>query len=420
MVRSIKEKLVNLLKGGFFHIFAGNTLVKMISFISSIVIVRLVDKNDYAYLTYADNLYSYVIAFAGLGMTSAILKYCATAKTKEEDKAYFEFAMKYGTLFETVLSVVVVVYVRLIDIPFPNASGVVYSLVLYPILNNVLNTIMGYLRAHGENEAYAKTAVIQTVIVFLCSVAFVLLIGVQGIAIARYIAITIAILAVLNVLKRNVSGVISKKLDSAEIKAFMVMSVSLMLSNLFSLIMPINEMTLVNELLRDEVITANYKIAIMIPGQLAFVTQSIVIYYFTIVAKTENRKSVWEISKKVGIMTAILIAIITFIGAILSPYIIRIVYGSRYEDATALSTVFWIVYALNAGIRMVPMNFLPAIGIAKFNAIMAAISCVVHWIITYFAISQFGIWGAGIATGFVYIISGIVYWIYYRKKCLYN
>lgn len=48
------------------------------------------------------------------------------------------------------------------------------------------------------------------------------------------------------------------------------------------------------------------------------------------------------------------IGIITVAGAVLSPYIIRIVYGSRYEDATALSTVFWIVYAFNAGIRMVP------------------------------------------------------------------
>ena len=51
---------------------------------------------------------------------------------------------------------------------------------------------------------------------------------------------------------------------------------------------------------------------------------------------------------------------------------------------------------------------------------MAAISCGLHLIITYFAISQFGIWGAGIATGFVYVVSGVVYWVYYRKKCLYD
>ena len=94
--------------------------------------------------------------------------------------------------------------------------------------------------------------------------------------------------------------------------------------------MPINEMTLVNELLRNETITANYKIAIMIPGQLSFVTQSIIIYYFTIIAKASDGKEVWNISKKVGMMTAGVIGIITVAGAVLSPYIIRIVYGSRY------------------------------------------------------------------------------------------
>lgn len=153
-------------------------------------------------------------------------------------------------------------------------------------------------------------------------------------------AIIVAIISVWAALKRNISKEKAAKLSPEQIKAFMVMSISLMLSNLFSLIMPINEMTLVNELLRNETITANYKIAIMIPGQLSFVTQSIIIYYFTIIAKASDGKEVWNISKKVGMMTAGVIGIITVAGAVLSPYIIRIVYGSRYEDATALSTVF--------------------------------------------------------------------------------
>ena len=55
MYQKVISKIKGLLKGGFFHIFLGNTLVKMIAFVSSIVIVRLVDKNEYAYLTYADN-----------------------------------------------------------------------------------------------------------------------------------------------------------------------------------------------------------------------------------------------------------------------------------------------------------------------------------------------------------------------------
>ena len=103
MYKTIKEKLQSLIAGGFFHIFIGNTLVKMIAFVSSIVIVRLVNKNDYAYLTYADNLYNYAISFAGLGMSSAILKYCATAASKEEDKAYFPLSISVLTFFSSLI-----------------------------------------------------------------------------------------------------------------------------------------------------------------------------------------------------------------------------------------------------------------------------------------------------------------------------
>ena len=162
MLQKIIDKVKTLLNGGFFHIFVGNTLIKMIAFVSSVVVVRLVNKNDYAYLTYADNLYNYVISFAGLGMSSAILKYCATAKSQEEDKAYFMFALKYGTLFEAVLSLVVVLYVTFAAIPFPETKVIVYILVLYPALNNIINTILNYLRAHGENKMYANAAVLQT------------------------------------------------------------------------------------------------------------------------------------------------------------------------------------------------------------------------------------------------------------------
>lgn len=418
MLQAMKSKIASLFKGGFFHIFVGNTMVKMIAFISSIVIVRLVDKTNYAYLTYADNLYNYVISFAGLGMVSSVLKFCASAKTKEEDKAYFAFAMKYGTLFEAALSVVVVIYVSWGVIPFPEARTITYMLVLYPLLNNIISTIMSYLRAHGENQTYSKAAVIQTFCVFVASIVLVAAIDIIGIAFARYIAITIAILFTLPVLKKYLAGVQSIRMEKREIQAFMVMSLSLMISNLFSLIMPINEMALINNLIRDEVVTANYKIAIMIPSQLSFITQSIVVYYFTIVARMENKKEIWKLSKKVGLFSAGVISVISLAGVLLSPWIIRLVYGSQYEDAIELSIVFWVVYAMNAGIRMVPMNFLPAIGIAKFNAIMAAVACVIHFVITYWALTRFGILGAGIATGIVYLGSGMVYWLYYRQCCL--
>nr|WP_264472833.1 oligosaccharide flippase family protein [Extibacter muris] len=420
MLQDIKNKIKSLFAGGFFHVFAGSILAKLIAFISSVVIVRLVTKVDYAYLAYADNLYNYVISLAGMGMTAAILKYCATAKTKEEDKAYFGFALKYGTIVQCFFSVLIVGYVLLGNIPFPGAKEVVCVLVLYPVLSNVLSAIMNYLRAHSYNQLYAKTAVIQTIVVFLASVLFVLLVGINGIAIARYLAIGAAVAVTLKVVRSELGGVERKKLEKSQMKSFMAMALSLMISNLFSSIMPINEMTLVNEVLRDEVITANYKIAIMIPSQLVFVSQSIIIYYFTIIAKLENGLEIWRLSKKIGIVTGILVGVIGGAGAVCTPIIIRFVYGSKYEDAIPLALFFWLIYVLNAGFRMIPMNLLPAIGVVKFNAVMAGVSCVSHLVLTYMSIKILGIWGVGIATGIVYLITGVLYWVYYKRKCAEN
>ena len=418
MLKRLKNKIFDLFKGGFFHIFIGNTMIKLIAFVSSIVIVRLVSKSDYAYLAYADNLYNYVVSLAGMGMTAAVLKYCATAQTQQEDKAYFCFALKYGTLTQIICSAIVVGYTFYASIPFPEAKPIIVALFLYPILNNVLNVFLNYLRAHGYNQLYAKAGLAQTIIVFVMSVVLVITFGIIGIAFARYLAIIVAILCIIKVLLKELESVPKIKLTKCQKKAFLAMSFSLMIPNLFSLIMPINEMTLINQLIRDEIVTSNYKIAMMIPSQLPFITNSIIIYYFTIIAKMQDGRQIWKLSKKVGFVNFGIISGISFIGAVLTPFIIKVVYGNQYMDAGALSVFFWIVHAMNAIFRLIPMNFLPAIGVVKFNAFMAAFSCLLHVCIAYVSIKIYGIWGAGVAACVVYFISGILYWLYYRKYCM--
>ena len=76
-----------LLKNGFAHIFAGTFLNKAVTMLSSIVIARLVDKQQYAYLSYSDTIYGYLALFSGLGMGSALLKICAGKSEKKQDCA---------------------------------------------------------------------------------------------------------------------------------------------------------------------------------------------------------------------------------------------------------------------------------------------------------------------------------------------
>ena len=89
--------------------------------ISGIIIVRIIDKNDYAYYSYALNLYSYIDLVAGFGLASALLKYAATGENAQKDKTYFVYAGKMGTAIQFICSIALCTAVSIIRIPFPQA-----------------------------------------------------------------------------------------------------------------------------------------------------------------------------------------------------------------------------------------------------------------------------------------------------------
>lgn len=412
----LKNKVDILLKNGFFYILIGNTLTKMIAFVSSIVIVRLIDKSSYASLAYADNIYSYIILFSGLGMAQGILKFCVSDE-KKRNKAFFEYALKCGTLFQCILSILILIVIDFVNIPFANAKILIKLLFLYPILCYILNVFQNYARARLNNRLYAETGVIQTILTLILSVMLVYLLGIKGVVWGRYIALLVTIFFCFNFLKKENRNIEKYNLNKNEKKKFFILSISMMIANLFSTIIPINESFIVNNVIQNEVISANYKVANLIPSQLVFITNSIIIYIFPIIAKKNNLKEVWMFSKKSAIYTGIGILIICIIGILLTPLIVYIIYGNQYQDIDGLSILLWGVYFFNAGFRMIPMNVLPAMGVVKFNSILSVITCVIHFILDYILIYTFGISGAVFTTALVYIVTGVLYWYYLYKKC---
>lgn len=412
----IKDKIASLYKNGFFHIFAGNILNKLFAYISSIVIVRLVSKEDYAGLAYVDNIYSYATLFAGMGMASAILKYCSS-DNQRKNLAYLKISLKYGIPFQIGIVFFIIILAAFFEFPFPGVKGLVLFYCLYPIMEYCFLLFQSVIRALLQSKLYVKMSVIQMGSVMAVGIVLAMLIGVKGVLAARYIAVLLAGgIGAASIIKQF-KGVQEETLSRSEIKAFLSMSVSLLIANLFSMVMPLNETFLINNLIRDEVVTANYKVATMFPAQLTFITSSLMVYYFPIIARADDKKEVWKLSKKMGLLIGVVILAIVVCGVVLSKNIILAIYGERYYDAVELSRIFWVVYSLNAGFRMLPMNILPAIGRAKFNAIAAGVTSIIHFGIDYFMIANYGIVGVAVATTLMYLLSGIAYWIYLYISC---
>lgn len=411
------QSLKQQINGGLLHILSGNLLVKGIGVIASILVVRLVDKTEYAYYSYANNLYGYINLLNGLGLSTALLKFCARDNTPEKDKAYYRFALTRGSWFQLLFALILCVGVYLFPIPFPQARPFVLAMAFLPLLSYIQSTAQIYHRAHGKNKRYAYIGILQAAVVCIAGVSLAWVFGTIGMVAAQYIALSVTILVGYRFVRSRQRGITAQRLGADEKKKFWAMALSLMVANLFSAMMPLNETYLVNNLIQDEVITANFRVAGVIPGLLILLTSSLMVYYFPIVARMKEPQQTLKTVVRIGLLTFGGIAICATIGAFLSPIIIKILFGNKYLDAIPIMNILWVMRAINAGVRMVPMNLLPAMGYTRFNAISAIVSCIIQTGLDYFLILNMGIYGVAYASILVYILSGAASWGYLIYVC---
>ena len=74
MFKKLEVIIKKLKNTGLFDIFGSSIVVKIIGFMSSIILVRIVSKEDYGTFTIAWNIYSIAMLATGFGASYAILQ----------------------------------------------------------------------------------------------------------------------------------------------------------------------------------------------------------------------------------------------------------------------------------------------------------------------------------------------------------
>ncbi|WP_195264900.1 hypothetical protein IGI78_002090 [Enterococcus sp. DIV1767] len=412
-MKKIKNSIITLMKTGFFHIFTGNILIKAVSFISSFLVVRILTKDEYAYFAYADNLYAYIILFSGISLSPAFLKISSEYGDRQIAKSLFYFCSRLGSLIQIILTVFLVLYAFFGNLTFEGSKLLIIALFVTPCLDFLLQMIQSYNRFSLRNDIFAKTAVLNAVILSVLTIFLVYFIGILGLPLARIIAYIISILWGWK--HSDIDELPNLSIDKIYRKKTIYLGISITIATIFSSIMPLNEIFLVNILLKDAVITANFKAASLLPSQLLIITNSVILFVFPLLSKKASNKFRFNLILKYSFLNFIIVMLLGLIGIILTPLIVNFMYGVNYSDAIPLSYMLWIVRIVNTGIRMVPMNMLPAIGKEKFSAYFSVVTCVVHFVLDYYFILSFGIYGIAYASIFVYVISAITYWIVLKK-----
>lgn len=417
MFKRFLKPIKDAIRGGLAYIMTGSVLTKAITMISSIVLVRLVNKELYAYYSYATNLYGYVELLNGLELSGALLVLCSKADNKEEGGAYLRYCTKMSAVIQLVLSIVLCVIVTFASITYPEARPYMYLYLPIPVLSVIIQNIQSYNRAYQQNKRYSMMGVVRAAGITIFAVALVPFLGVNGMIFARIIACCIVIYIGGVFCYRNLKGVKKIRLSSEQKKRLFVLSLSMLVASFFSYLMPLNETYLVNTLIHDTTVTANFKVAGLLPQQLQLVSGGICIYFYPTIAKIKDYKQAWRKMTGVGIYTAIAVIGVALVGILLTPIIIKVLYGEQYMDAIQLSRILWIMRMTNCAFRAVPSTLLPALGDTKFNFIASPVFCAIHVLIDYVMIKNFGIAGVAYATIIVYLLCAACAWGYLYHYC---
>lgn len=418
----IKLKVQILLKTGFFHVFGSNVANKIIGFMSSIVLVRILSKAEYGAFTYAWNIYCIIVLFNGMGVEAGTLQ---LASEHSGDKKYARQISDYGTrvglVFNIGLSIITLSIGLFAPLTINGAGILICSMFAMPFFQFLFNMYCTYLRSQKMNREYSQMSVANTAILFVVSALCAVIFREMGLIIGHYVAYIVACLMgaiyyhihLLDRDKRELGG---------DKKVLLKISLISMMNNGLSQLMYLIDVFVIGIVAPEEATLASYKVATMIPTALTFIPTSLIVYVYPYFAEHKDDGN-WCLNRYKQILIGLggANALISIGLWVFAPFIVRILYGSQYLDSVPVFKVLVLSYFFSGTFRVISGNLLVTQRKLRFNLFVAVLSSAVNIIADYYFIQWWGSMGAAYATVLVIMITSIMSTTYlvktFRNKC---
>jgi O-antigen/teichoic acid export membrane protein len=413
-----KSLITKLTKTGFFHIFGSSVINQIITFLSGIILIRVLSKTEYGVYSYANNIMSFFLLFSGLGIVSGILQLSSeNIKNPNKTILIFKYGSKVALGFNIFLSLIIFCFAIIIPFEVDGAKDLLIIMSLVPIVSVAYELIQIYFRYNRLNRNYSYFTTINTVTILTFSVAGALISQASGLVLLRYIGYLFTILLgilifkfPINTLKFNDS---LKKDDKKDLLKLSFVSMSNIATGQLIYILDI---FIIGLIIPNESIIASFKVATIIPNALIFIPGSLMMYVYPYFASHNNdkhwvKKNFNLIIKYFGLFNLFL----TVVLILLAPIIIRLVFGSQYLDSVAPFRVLVISYFFSATFRKVTGNLLVTQRKLKFNFWLGVFEGVFNIISNILLISYFGSLGASVTSLLIVVLSSTISVIYFIK-----
>lgn len=398
-----------LISTGFLYIFGANTLNQVLSFLSGIVLVRVLTKSDYGCFSNAFSIYQFFLLASGLGIASGILQLCSENSDSPElsDKIY-RFGCSFGIKVNVVLTIVIFLVGAFVPISMEGTNELLIAFCALPIFTLIYEMSIAKLRGDIRAKEYSCANIINVTLYCALSVVGAILYKSKGLIYGRYLAYILTIIVVatkFGVRPYLTNEIIDKKIKKSLFKISFISAVNNGLTTVFNIL----EVFILGAVLADSTVTASYKVASTIPTALNFVPAAFAVYVYPYFAKHINDKSWVKKNFSLSILglgiTNLFIAAILF--TIAEP-LVTIVFGTQYADSVTLFRILVLGYFIGGTFRTLSGNLLVSQRKLTYNTGVAVIGCIISIIANVLLIPNYGSMGAAFAHIIVLVITGIL------------
>lgn len=401
--------LEKLRRTGFFHIFGVNVINKILGFGNTIILVRILTRQEYGLFAYAMNIYGWVLLFQGLRMDSAALQLLSE---KRQDKDFCQRVMRQSTIWGGTVSLalgVILLGIGLwMPLTFPETSDLFYLLCLLPLCQFIYNLMCTYLRTELRNQDFSQMSLLYTLVSVVVGIGGAYLFRVKGLILGLYLAAVAAVLWGYFRLKLRIDFG-AKPLPATDKRSLWYIGLISVFNDGVSAMLYMLDIFVLGIYFANEQILAGYKTATLIPFGLLFIPSALVTYIYPYFAN-HNRDGHWcldnyrRLLKWFGSFNLGLATVMCFFA----PQIVSLVFGTRYLDVVPIFQILAANYFFSATFRNVAGNLLVTQRKLKFNFYVALLCGLVNIPADILFIKWWGGEGAALATLLVTIISGIL------------
>ncbi len=409
--RLVKDKVAKLFKAGFFHIFGSSTINKVLVFLSAIILVRVLTKQEYGVFSYMWNIFSLILLFSGFGIEAGSLQILSECKNdKERFKDVYRYSIRFGTIVNIGLAAVIIFISYFVPLPIAGSNELLKLVCFLPILMLIYNLQTIYLRTLSENKRFSALSLINTFFVSALTIAGAYIYESKGLIYGRYLAYLVTIVIGVAIIKTPIP-VSRHPINILPVDKRDLLKISSigLVNNGLSHLMYLIDVFVVGLVMTSEVDVAAYKVATQIPNALVFIPAAVVTFIYPYFAEhREDKKLCFYRYKQVTAAMVAANACISAILVIFAPLIIRLVFGSQYLDAVTSFRILGIAYFFSGSFRVIAGNLLATQRKYYFQLFVAITSGILNFTADYFLVSKYGIEGAAVATLAVAVFTSLL------------